>query len=71
MAAHLTRWDAVPFSGPMPCPMERLAGRYRIEILLRDSSRKILPWKLAPLLEKIKVPSNVRRKVDVDPLDMM
>ncbi len=71
MAAHIDRWGRVPFSGPMLCPIERLAGRYRIEILLRDSSRKILPWKLAPLLESLPVPSGVRRKVDVDPMDMM
>ena len=71
MAAHLDRWDKVSISGPMLCPLERLAGRFRVEILLRDNSRKILPWKLAPLLEKISVPSGVRRKVDVDPLDMM
>lgn len=71
MAAHLQRWGKVPFSGPMLCPLERLASRFRVEILLRDSSRKILPWKLAPLLEKIHVPSGVRRKVDVDPIDMM
>lgn len=71
MAVHLERWGRVPFSGPMLCPLERLAGRYRVEILLRDNSRKMLPWKLAPLLEKIPVPSNVRRKVDVDPIDMM
>ncbi|MES0372366.1 MAG: primosomal protein N' [Mariprofundaceae bacterium] len=71
MAAHLQHWGKVPFSGPMLCPLERLAGRYRVEILLRDTERKVLPWKLAPLLEKIPVPSGVRRKVDVDPLDMM
>jgi len=75
MAGYLERWgeklDQVAFSGPMLCPVERLAGRYRVEILLRDNSRKVLPWKLAPLLEKIPVPSGVRRKVDVDPMDMM
>jgi len=71
MDGHLERWGQVAYSGPMLCPVERLAGRFRVEILLRDNSRKILPWKLAPLLEKIPVPSNVRRKVDVDPLDMM
>ncbi len=71
MAGQLRRWNRVPFSGPMLCPVERLAGRYRVELLLRDSERKTLPWKLAPLLEGLRVPSGVRRKVDVDPLDMM
>ncbi len=71
MAVHLQRWNRVQFSGPMLCPLERLAGRYRVELLLRDTEKKTLPWKLAPLLEGVKIPSGVRRKVDVDPLDMM
>ncbi|MDQ6992544.1 MAG: primosomal protein N' [Mariprofundus sp.] len=58
-------------SGPMPCAMERLAGRFRFEVLLRDSSRKLLPWQLLPLLESLKIPSGVRRRVDVDPQEMM
>ncbi|MDT8376833.1 MAG: primosomal protein N' [Mariprofundaceae bacterium] len=71
MAAHIERWGAVTFSGPMACSVERLSGRYRIEILLRDPERKTLPWKLMPLLQKLSIPSGVRRKVDVDPIDMM
>jgi len=58
-------------SGPMPCAMERLAGRFRFEVLLRDTTRQLLPWKLMPLLDSLKVPSGVRRRVDVDPQDMM
>ncbi len=57
--------------GPVPSPLERLAGRYRFEIIMRDAGRKILPWKLTPLLRTLRVPSGVRRKVDVDPMDMM
>jgi|AMFO01.1.fsa_nt_gi primosomal protein N' (replication factor Y) len=58
-------------SGPMSCSMERLAGRFRVELLLRDPSRKLLPWQLAPLLRAQRLPSGVRRRVDVDPQDMM
>lgn len=57
--------------GPVPSPLERLAGRYRFEVVLRDADRKVLPWKLAPLLKTLRIPSGVRRKVDVDPMDMM
>ncbi|MDQ7005111.1 MAG: primosomal protein N' [Ghiorsea sp.] len=64
-------WDAVKVSGPMPCALERLAGRFRFEIIIRDESRKLLPWKLLPLLQVQRVPSGVRRKVDVDPQDLM
>ncbi len=61
----------VRVAGPMPCATERLAGRYRFELVLRDASGKHLPWMLAPLLAKCSVPSAVRLKVDVDPQDMM
>ncbi len=57
--------------GPMPCAIERLAGRFRYELVLRDTGRQHLPWCLAPLLDSLKTPSTVRMRVDVDPLDMM
>jgi len=63
--------EAVLCAGPMSCAIERLAGRYRFELVLRDASGKHLPWMLAPLLAGLKLPSTVRLKVDVDPLDMM
>ncbi|MDQ6983415.1 MAG: primosomal protein N', partial [Ghiorsea sp.] len=70
-AQALQAWHEVKVSGPMPCALERLAGRFRFEIIVRDASRKLLPWKLLPLLQKQRVPSGVRRKVDVDPQDLM
>lgn len=63
--------EQVRCAGPMPCPVERLAGRYRFEIVLRDATGKHLPWLLEPLLASVKLASTVRLKVDVDPLDMM
>ena len=63
--------DGLQIGGPMPCPMERVAGKYRIEIVLRDTSRRLLPWKLEPIMMAMKAPSDVRVRVDVDPQDMM
>jgi len=63
--------DGLQIGGPMPCPMERVAGKYRIEIVLRDVSRRLLPWKLQPIMMAMKAPSDVRVRVDVDPQDMM
>ncbi len=71
LADVLRQWDKVAVNGPVPCAMERVAGRFRVELLLRDKTRKLLPWKLDPLLKSIPIPSGVRRKVDVDPQDMM
>ena len=57
--------------GPMPCAIERIATRYRFELVLRDTTRKHLPWCLAPLLSRITIPHGIRMRVDVDPMDMM
>lgn len=70
-AQQLRLWGAVKVSGPMPCAMERLANRYRVEIIIQDPSKKHLPWQLMPLLQACRTPSGVRRKVDVDPIDFM
>jgi len=71
MASIIRTWEAFQVGGPMACAMEKMAGRFRVEVLIRDASRKILPWKLAPLLDDMRVPSGVRRHLDVDPQDMM
>jgi primosomal protein N' (replication factor Y) (superfamily II helicase) len=61
----------IAVTGPMPCAIERLGGRFRFELILRDDGRRHLPWRLAPLLMHLPVPSGVRRHIDVDPQDMM
>ncbi len=71
LAAHVASLSTCQISGPMFCPVERVAGRFRVEVLLRDATRQQLPWKLAPLLASLKLPSAVRLNVDVDPQDMM
>lgn len=70
-ARHCEQIEGISISGPMPCALERMAGKSRIEVLLRDPTRKILPWKLAPLLEGMNLPRDVRMRIDVDPQDMM
>jgi len=54
----------------MPCALERQGHHYRYEVLLRDNSKQHLPWKLAPILEQLRLPSQIRCRIDVDPLDM-
>jgi len=54
----------------MPCSLERQAHYYRFEVLLRDASKQRLPWMLAPVLDQLHLPSQVRCRIDVDPLDM-
>ncbi len=54
----------------MPCSLERQAHYYRFEVLLRDASKQRLPWMLTPVLDQLHLPSQVRCRIDVDPLDM-
>ncbi len=55
---------------PMPCPLERLGNRFRIELLVKDQSRQHLPWCLQPIVQQPAM-RGVRRSIDVDPHDLM
>ncbi len=58
---------------PIPSPMEKLAGRFRLQLLIRSQIRKQLHQLLGPLslsVEAQKAPRSVRWSLDVDPMDM-
>lgn len=63
--------ETVKCMGPMPCAIERVATRYRFELVLRETARKYLPWCLMALLSRVTIPATARMRVDVDPMDMM
>ena len=59
--------------GPVPAPMERLAGRYRGQLLLQSTSRAALQKLLGaavPKLDALPAARKVRWSVDVDPVDL-
>ncbi|MGQ0586501.1 MAG: primosomal protein N' [Gammaproteobacteria bacterium] len=59
--------------GPVPAPMERLAGRYRAQLLLQSSSRAALQALLAgavPGFDQLPGARKLRWSVDVDPIDL-
>jgi primosomal protein N' (replication factor Y) len=59
--------------GPVPAPMERLAGRYRAQLLVQSGSRSALQQTLAaavPGFDRLPDARKVRWSVDVDPLDL-
>lgn len=60
--------------GPVPAPMEKRAGRHRIQVHLLGSSRAALQTVLTPLCRAVaalSAPRSVRWSIDVDPLDMI
>lgn len=59
--------------GPAPAPMERRAGRYRAQLLLKSAQRARLQSALAdwvPALEALPEAKKVRWSIDVDPADL-
>jgi primosomal protein N' (replication factor Y) len=60
--------------GPMPAPMEKRAGKYRVQLLLKSTKRGNLQALLSQLcieLETMKYPRSVRFSIDVDPQDLI
>lgn len=65
--------SALEVMGPVPAPMERRAGRYRFQLLLRSVHRPRLQATLAarvPGWAEIQGARRVRWSVDVDPIDL-
>ena len=60
--------------GPAHAPMERVAGRYRAQLLLLCTDRAALHRLLAPLrptMEQLPASRKIRWSIDVDPHDML
>lgn len=65
---------AIEQLGPLPAPMEKRAGKYRVQLLLKAGKRGNLQALLTQLcseLEAMKLPRSVRLSVDVDPQDLI
>ena len=64
--------QAVEVLGPSPCPLSRLRGKSRYQILLKASARPALRRLLNRLDDGIKqLPRQVSLSIDVDPIDML
>ncbi len=59
--------------GPVPAPMERLAGRYRSQLLVIASRRSVLNGAIGSVLEQFAESADARRvrwSIDIDPVDL-
>jgi len=64
--------NAIEVFGPLPAPMEKRAGRYRMQLILQSSQRKLLHQALQPWtqsLVNLKAGNKVRWSLDIDPYD--
>ena len=68
------RGGQVVLMGPIPAPMEKRAGRYRWQLLLRSTRRSPLQELLTGLcqfMEQGRQPAKLRWSVDIDPQDLI
>lgn len=59
--------------GPLPAPMPRKAGRYRVQLVMQTHQRPLLQSflkEVLPAIEKLKTKQRVRWSLDVDPVEM-
>ena len=67
----LTLAEEVEILGPSPCPLTRLRGKYRYQILLKSSTRPPLRDLLVNMEAVVaELPRQVAIHIDIDPLDM-
>lgn len=70
LACHLNQpGNAVEILGPSPCPLFRLRGKNRIQLLLKAAIRRDL-HRILDQVERWKIPPGLGLSIDVDPLDM-
>ncbi|MGN6627899.1 MAG: replication restart helicase PriA [Tepidisphaeraceae bacterium] len=62
---------AVEIRGPMPCPIERIAGFHRAQIVLNCRQASVMQRILAVLRKDRGLISNDRVAIDVDPVSML
>ena len=59
--------------GPVPAPMERMGGRYRVQLLVQSDSRatlnESLSW-LCTAIDQLPGARQCRWSIDVDPVDL-
>jgi len=62
--------EGVLIRGPAPAPLERLRGDWRWQLLVTAPNRSLLGTAL-DRIEAVRVPSGIRRVIDVDPLSTL
>jgi primosomal protein N' (replication factor Y) len=66
--------SGIQLLGPIPAPLERVAGKYRFQLHIQAQERSHLHQYLAQMVDYIstsKLAQKVRWSLDVDPIDMI
>ena len=69
--ANAQRGGHVHLVGPSPCPISRIAGHHRMEVLLFSSSRSAIQEVLGDARAQGLCKSDAHTAVDIDPISLM
>jgi primosomal protein N' (replication factor Y) len=70
----VTGVSGIQLLGPIPAPLEKVAGMYRFQLHIQAQDRRILHQYLAQMVDYLsssKLAQKVRWSLDVDPIDMI
>lgn len=62
--------DHIMVLGPAPCPISRLRGKYRQQLLVKAENRALLA-SIGLFLRRLRFPPGVRIEIDIDPLSTL
>ncbi|HCF50503.1 MAG TPA: primosomal protein N' [Syntrophomonas sp.] len=62
--------DQIMVLGPAPCPISRLRGKYRQQIMIKAQNRSLLS-SIGLSLKRLKYPPGVRIEIDIDPMSTL
>lgn len=71
LARSAPRGDGLSVLGPAPAPLHYLRGRFRERLLLKAAREIDVPAALREWMAKTKLPSGVKRTVDIDPYSFL
>ena len=71
LAQMAPRGPGLSVLGPAPAPLHYLRGRFRERLLLRAARDVDVPKVLREWIFKAKLPSGVKRTVDIDPYSFL
>ncbi len=67
LARAVPQAEGVEIWGPAPAPLYRLRGTYRLRFLVKTTRRVSIQSVLAEWMRRVKLPSSIRKTVDIDP----
>ena len=71
MSEKLALSEHIEVLGPTPCVIEKLGGKYRFQIIIKNKLADKGHQFFSSFLNKIIMPKDIKLSVDVDPLDIL